>query len=157
MSKLAGFPCDSVPLQRDGPSESANEIYTKLPLLKTLNEFRFSSPGITKEQQLLDIAIRTGFQPGALTAWSSESSNNGISNYQYWGQVSDRPLEIRVVDIMPAKSFDEELVCYLRTVSLAQKPNYEALSYTWGDSADQRQINLNDKPFAVTENLWTAL
>jgi hypothetical protein len=70
--------------------------------------------------------------------------------------VSDLPLEIRVVDIMPAKSFDEELVCYLRTVSLAQKPNYDALSYTWGDSANRRQIKLNDKPFAVTANLLTA-
>jgi hypothetical protein len=157
MSKLAEPPCDSVSWHRVDPSEPANEIYTKLALPKTLNEFRFSSPGITKEQQLLDFAAGTGLQPGALTAWSSESSINGISNYQYWGQVSDRPLEIRVVDIMPAKSFDDELVCYLRTVSLAQKPYYEALSYTWGDSADRRQIKLNDKPFAVTANLWTAL
>jgi hypothetical protein len=157
MSKLAEPPCDSFPLHRVDPSEPANEIYKKLALPKTLNEFRFSSLGTTKEQQSLDFAAKTGFQPGALIAWSSEFSINGISNYQYWGQVSDRPPEIRVVEIMPAKSFDDELICYLRTVRLAQKPNYEALSYAWGDSADRRQIKLNDKPFAVTANLWTAL
>lgn len=157
MSKLAEPPCDSALLHRVNPSGPANEIYAKLALPKALNEFRFSSPGTLKERQLLDFAAKIGFPLGALIAWSSESSINGMSNYQYWGQVSDRPLEIRVVDIMPTKSFDDELVCYLRTVRLAQKPNYEALSYAWGDSADRRQIKLNDKSFAVTANLCSAL
>jgi hypothetical protein len=157
MSELAESPCDSVLSQRAGPSEPPNEIYTKLALPKTLNEFRFSSPDIIKEQWLLACAARTRFQPGALTAWSSESSVSGNRNFQYWGQVSDRALEIRVVDIMPARSFDDELVCYLKTVSLAQKTNYEALSYAWGDSSDRRQIKLNDKYFAVTANLRSAL
>jgi hypothetical protein len=161
MSKLAEFSCDSVLLQRVGLSEPANEIYTKLALPKTLNELRVSSPGITKEQQLWDLAAKCGFQPVALTTWSflneKDSSISGDSSFRYWCQVSDRSLEIRVVDIMPARSFDDELVCYLRTVSLAQQPTYEALSYTWGDPSDRRYIKLNDQCFAVTASLWTAL
>lgn len=160
MSKLAEFSSDPIPLQSVGPSGPANATYIKLALPEILHEFKVSNPGITNEKQLLDFVTESGFQPGAVTSRSflnEKSPISGNSGFQYWVQVSDRPLEIRVVDIMPATSFDDELVCYLRTVSLAKQPAYEALSYTWGDPSDCRYIKLNEQSFAVTASLRTAL
>lgn len=34
---------------------------------------------------------------------------------------------------------------------------YEALSYTWGDASDKREITVNQQPFIITANLNTAL
>jgi hypothetical protein len=40
---------------------------------------------------------------------------------------------------------------------LKAHPKYTALSYTWGDSPNRRQISVDGKPFSVTENLDAAL
>jgi hypothetical protein len=40
---------------------------------------------------------------------------------------------------------------------LATQRGYQALSYTWGDAKDTRQITLNDQPFQATKNLESAL
>ncbi|PMD23515.1 heterokaryon incompatibility, partial [Hyaloscypha hepaticicola] len=37
------------------------------------------------------------------------------------------------------------------------KPVYEALSYTWGDESNMRNIRLNGCLFAVSNNLYEAL
>jgi hypothetical protein len=37
------------------------------------------------------------------------------------------------------------------------EPNYEALSYVWGDVSLKRPIHLNGQPFLVTTNLYSAL
>ncbi|KAF2824575.1 hypothetical protein CC86DRAFT_296744 [Ophiobolus disseminans] len=66
-------------------------------------------------------------------------------------------MEIRLLDLMPAESPMDEIVCNHRIMQMTEKSPYEALSYTWGDSPDQRTILLNGQLFAITTNLWTAI
>ncbi|TGO53831.1 hypothetical protein BCON_0117g00240 [Botryotinia convoluta] len=49
--------------------------------------------------------------------------------------LDDTIQEIRVLRILPGKTglFDETLACTFEYVSLADKPTFAALSYTWGD------------------------
>jgi hypothetical protein len=68
--------------------------------------------------------------------------------------------EIRVVDISPASSEYDDIVCTLRHVfldPLQPVPDYEALSYTWGESSRHWHIWLNKQRFAVGRNLHDAL
>jgi hypothetical protein len=41
---------------------------------------------------------------------------------------------IRLLDILPGEK-NEPLRCVLRSVQLTDNPEYDALSYTWGDRA----------------------
>ena len=61
--------------------------------------------------------------------------------------------EIRLIEIEPNLSLvSGRIQCRLRHA----KPgcDYKALSYTWGPSELYRMININQKGFAVRENLW---
>lgn len=74
-----------------------------------------------------------------------------------WRPLNSAKSEIRILEVFPALSPAESIICHLRTVSLHDQPEYEALSYVWGDSSDSRQIILNRKIFQVTNNLFRAL
>ena len=63
---------------------------------------------------------------------------------------------IRILEIRPGSGIDL-VFCGLRTVRLSEKPRYEALSYCWGDPTFNQQIHCNDKPLAITTNLYAAL
>jgi hypothetical protein len=65
--------------------------------------------------------------------------------------------EIRVVKLHPAAELRNDLHCSLETVQLSQKPQYEALSYVWGNQNDPETIILNGHEFKVTQNLNAAL
>lgn len=65
---------------------------------------------------------------------------------------------IRLLALYPYdKRNPERIECELRTVTFSQKPMYEALSYTWGDSNPTEMIWLDGQPFAMHENLYNAL
>lgn len=64
---------------------------------------------------------------------------------------------IRVLDLFPGRS-DERLSGVLRVVSLDTKPLYEAVSYTWGRSSEDKSIRINKSyNVKVTDNLFVAL
>lgn len=71
--------------------------------------------------------------------------------------------EIRLVKLLPIpKSSDEAgylptIHCSLRKASLEDDPEYNALSYVWGDPRETRPILIDGKPFRVTVNLEAAL
>jgi hypothetical protein len=65
--------------------------------------------------------------------------------------------EIRIIRLHPAAELQDCLHCSLETVLLSQKPQYEALSYVWGDQNDHRTIHLSAHEFKVTRNLDLAL
>jgi ankyrin repeat protein len=52
---------------------------------------------------------------------------------------------------------DGPIKCYLFDANLDYDIEYEALSYTWGDSAKPYEISVNDSPMPVTMNLMQAL
>jgi hypothetical protein len=67
--------------------------------------------------------------------------------------------EVRLVILAPASDFSADIHCSLRHVCLSssEKPQYEALSYVWGDPNDTREIFLHGESFQVTTNLESAL
>ena len=71
-----------------------------------------------------------------------------------------RPLaedEIRVLHLSPGY-FDENIRADLQIVTLGSGLHYEALSYTWGGSVEERSIILDgERSFSITDNLWYAL
>ncbi|KAK1244132.1 LOW QUALITY PROTEIN: hypothetical protein MKX08_002270 [Trichoderma sp. CBMAI-0020] len=74
-----------------------------------------------------------------------------------WRPLDFTKSEIRVIELSPAQSPLDSIMCQLRTVSLLDQPEYEALSYVWGGSSGNRHILLNGKQSPVTDSLFEAL
>lgn len=70
--------------------------------------------------------------------------------------LDETPNSIRLVTIEPTLK-DGLLSCSLSTVTFGQRPNYETLSYRWGDESNKTQIIVNGVKFQVTANLSDAL
>lgn len=64
--------------------------------------------------------------------------------------------EIRVLDLVPGVE-SEPLRCQLRHVSVLQNPQYESLSYCWGQNKPEAEITCNGSTLPVTKNLLRAL
>ncbi|KAG6354961.1 hypothetical protein INS49_004042 [Diaporthe citri] len=66
--------------------------------------------------------------------------------------------EIRIIHLLPG-DFDDTINLELATVSLASnpKPQYDALSYVWGQEQCQTPAFVNGRPVTVTSNLDIAL
>lgn len=65
--------------------------------------------------------------------------------------------EIRLLHIKPSLKLKEQPQCFLETVSLDDNPQFEALSYTWGDPNLTRPIKLEDRKWYATINLEAGL
>ena len=63
---------------------------------------------------------------------------------------------IRLIDIHPGSTIDI-LQCTIRHVRLANNPEYEALSYCWGNPSLDQSIKCNGKHLALTASLHGAL
>ncbi|PSR80162.1 heterokaryon incompatibility protein-domain-containing protein, partial [Coniella lustricola] len=65
---------------------------------------------------------------------------------------------IRVLNVQPGE-WDEKLSCNLVVVDLDEDPQYEAISYVWGNpQASKRSvIQVNGMPMSITQSLYTAL
>ncbi|VUC22235.1 unnamed protein product [Clonostachys rosea] len=66
------------------------------------------------------------------------------------------PRAIRLIHLHPGYESDPVSVS-LETVTLDSVPDYEAISYCWGNAADQRQITCNDATLSITNSLFTGL
>ena len=67
--------------------------------------------------------------------------------------------ETRLISLKPGK-WDDPICCHLDVVSLGEKPEFEALSYTWGEKQAtnvRSRMRLNGQDFAIALNLETAL
>ena len=58
--------------------------------------------------------------------------------------------------ILPGQEH-EDIEVQLNVVSLDDEPQFEALSYVWGDPNITRDIRLNGRGFPITTNLYAAL
>ena len=63
---------------------------------------------------------------------------------------------IRLLHVHPSNGLSG-IEATLKRHSFLERPQYIALSYTWGDSARVKPITVNGKRMNVTENLWNAL
>ena len=85
------------------------------------------------------------------------ASEHKRSSDIYRGLQLTRPDAIRVLDLLPGKC-DDELRITLQVAFLNSEPKYEALSYTWGASTEDRFVRVNcDGQLGVTDNLFRAL
>ncbi|KGO57237.1 Heterokaryon incompatibility [Penicillium expansum] len=65
--------------------------------------------------------------------------------------------EIRLFTILPDNDRTRPIRGNLHIVSLYDSPDFEALSYTWGNCSEERTIFVNGQSFPVTPNLEEAL
>ena len=65
--------------------------------------------------------------------------------------------QIRLVTIHPSTYLSSPIQCNLSAVSLINPPNYEALSYRWGDLKIRSTIQLENQDFSITTSLKEAL
>jgi hypothetical protein len=63
---------------------------------------------------------------------------------------------IRLLQIHPSRDM-WGIEATLESRSFLERPQYKALSYTWGDPQKVKPITVNGKKMNVTENLWNAL
>lgn len=64
--------------------------------------------------------------------------------------------QIRLVRLEPG-TWDAVISCKLSTVLLDFKPDYEALSYVWGDARDQERYLVRQSDVQVRKTLVAAL
>jgi hypothetical protein len=75
----------------------------------------------------------------------------------YPGLSLDEPHdEIRLLTLLPG-GHDDPIHCSLRNVRRNDIAGADALSYTWGEPPAAYETWINDRPFAVRENLYHAL
>jgi hypothetical protein len=65
--------------------------------------------------------------------------------------------EIRLIRLLPWDDSDPMVKCEIVVRQFDNKPQYEALSYTWGRGEENIDILLDGKVHQVQENLWLAL
>lgn len=79
-----------------------------------------------------------------------------MSSYEYSPLDSARS-EIRVLALRPSSKPDDAFHCSLRTVSLDDKPHFEALSYVWGTPTPTQNLFVDGVAFPVGPSLFAAL
>lgn len=68
--------------------------------------------------------------------------------------------EIRVIKVLPRINEQDNICCVLEQgnlVDIQKAKGYAALSYTWGDASELRQIFINNQTFQVRQNLYNFL
>lgn len=76
-------------------------------------------------------------------------------SYPYSKLVAERS-EVRLLSLHPG-SWDDGIQCDIKHASLDSNPDYEALSYTWGELTDLRSITMGGHIVEVRSNLEIAL
>lgn len=64
--------------------------------------------------------------------------------------------QIRLLHVQPGE-FHEPVSATMSVAYLGDHPEYEALSYVWGDPRVRLDITLDGQTVSVTINLWAAL
>jgi len=82
-----------------------------------------------------------------------------IKNESAYGQLYDRPWaqHIRLIRLLPSKHYEAPIHCEIFRASLNRNPDYEALSYAWGDPKITSPVYLEGVRSHVTTNLGQAL
>jgi len=74
--------------------------------------------------------------------------------HQY--EVLPTPTSFRIFELLPGVEGDP-VSCVLRRVDWVDSPEYESLSYAWGDPKARTPVIVDGKRLGVTVNLQTAL
>lgn len=74
-----------------------------------------------------------------------------------WTPLVSSKSQIRLLRLESCENVHEQPRCSLEVVSLEDSPQYEALSYAWGNAKIRKPITLNGAQWRVTESLHAAL
>jgi len=77
-----------------------------------------------------------------------------MSNYVY--ECLDKPNNIRLLDLQSGSPLDQVSVSLLKT-TIDSAPEYEAVSYTWGDTLQKCVVNVDGQDLEVFGNSYEAL
>lgn len=69
----------------------------------------------------------------------------------------EHPDSIRLIQLKPSKSPDSELFCTIITTRLKRKPQYEAISYVWGEPIFDETLRTPQGVIKITSSLAAAL
>lgn len=84
--------------------------------------------------------------------------SNGFSNFQYKPlDLTSKKPSIRLGTLHSGAADDSMIKISLAHAAFGERPEYEALSYTWGSPDVQWEIELDVVRVKVRRNLWTAL
>ncbi|KAM0245839.1 hypothetical protein ACHAP5_005159 [Fusarium lateritium] len=86
----------------------------------------------------------------------SPSTLGNISTASIYQPLSSSS-SFRLLEILPSNSRTEPLVGHLVESDITFQPDFEALSYVWGDIHPAEYININDQDVSITPNLHLAL
>ncbi|CAG9990592.1 unnamed protein product [Clonostachys byssicola] len=79
-----------------------------------------------------------------------------VSDLTYTYTAIAAPRNIRLIHLHPGSESDPVSLS-LATVALDSVPDYEAISYCWGQATDQRQVTCNGATLSITNSLFTGL
>jgi hypothetical protein len=72
-----------------------------------------------------------------------------VTREPIFAKLDDNQREIRLIQIVQDHN-GRPFQCFMRSVSLDDKPEYIALSYCWGDPNVTHKIFVNGNPYDVT-------
>lgn len=84
----------------------------------------------------------------------ARDNRNGIEKYKY--ELLQSPSHIRILELEPGDR-TVPLRCSLVQVDLQDRPQFEALSYAWGNAGDLKIIECDGKELKITRSLHEAL
>ena len=171
-------PSDSLMIEKDWPPAGTNAPAATLPYqVQRVQNQNVSFPVSSSSHNSLHIVqpedslSNNGQLDSIQHAWSSNRASTalsdstlvskqlpsssgilGIKTYQY------SPLhesEFRLINILPKTT--SKIKCEIRHYSLANPPEYIAISYAWGDADDTEKIILEGATIPVTVSLHGAL
>ena len=87
---------------------------------------------------------------------ATSPTTSGTSSYQYEPLGPGLP-RTRILTLEASHSWTSEICCRLTTVNLDPELIVEAISYTWGDAAESKPINLEGHCRLVGANLESFL
>ncbi|KAJ2907182.1 HET-domain-containing protein [Zalerion maritima] len=118
----------------------------------------FSRPDPNPEQGRLQSSPVPKSTPGAPFKFLLMDGDAPETHYTHQ-PLSEAERHIRLLTLLPGNSLEtgEPLRGSLRHVSLAEKPQYRALSYSWGKPTLHCPFLIEDRPFLITDSLRGAL
>jgi hypothetical protein len=83
--------------------------------------------------------------------------NQDVTAAQIFHTLDSKAREIRLVVLLPAADFSARVQCRFKTVSLVSLPEFEAISWCWGDRTETEMIDLEGRAWALRTHLASAL
>src|SRR3569833_286637 len=102
--------------------------------------------------------IRKRLRPGKTdrVIGQPSPSSAGKALYRYHG-LDEAEGQIRLIQLFPGQESDDTLCGRLMAVDLNTDPEYDAVSYVWGDPQRRFSLVIDGQLLPITENLHIAL